>query len=135
MARRLLHSPIQQLSGQQSGRFNNRPRTDTPSTCIYPNCATIISDCSYLLQVWQPATFDAYLLQGFTQPASIMFTRVALSEIIDPTGWDEAEGTEAMEFMLRMVRRVNKVASTILALGSSKLRMCSWTSFARRSPD
>jgi len=56
-----------------------------------------------LRQVWQPATFDAYLLQGFTQPASIMFTRVALSEIIDATGWDEPDGTEAMEFMLRLI--------------------------------
>ena len=56
-----------------------------------------------LRHVWQPAMFDAYLLQGFTQPASIVFTRVAFSEIIDATGWDEAEGTEAMEFMLRMI--------------------------------
>ncbi len=36
-----------------------------------------------LREVWQPSMFDAYLLQGFTQPASIMFTRVALSEIIE----------------------------------------------------
>lgn len=56
-----------------------------------------------LRQVWQPAVFDAYLLQGFTQPASIMFARVALGEIIDATGWDEAEATESMELTLRMI--------------------------------
>lgn len=56
-----------------------------------------------LWQVWQPAVFDATVLQGFTQPASITFTRVALAEIIDSTGWNEAEATEAMEFMLRMI--------------------------------
>jgi AcrR family transcriptional regulator len=56
-----------------------------------------------LWQVWQPAVFDANVLQGFTQPASVTFTRVALAEIIDSTGWDEAEAAEAMEFMLRMI--------------------------------
>ena len=56
-----------------------------------------------LWQVWQPAVFDASVLQGFTQPASVTFTRVALAEIIDSTGWDEAEAAEAMEFMLRMI--------------------------------
>ena len=56
-----------------------------------------------LREVWQPSMFDAYLLQGFTQPASIMFTRVALSEIIEATGWNEAEATESMEVMLRMI--------------------------------
>jgi AcrR family transcriptional regulator len=56
-----------------------------------------------LRQVWQPAMFDAKVLQGFTQPASITFTRVAFSEIIDATGWEEAEAREAMEFTLRMI--------------------------------
>jgi len=62
-----------------------------------------IRENAVLREVWQPAMFDAYLLQGFTRPASIMFTRVALSEIIESTGWDEGEATEAMEFMLRMI--------------------------------
>ena len=53
-----------------------------------------------LRQVWQPAMFDANVLHGFTQPVSITFTRVAFAEIIDSTGWSEAE---AMEFMLRMI--------------------------------
>ena len=56
-----------------------------------------------LRQVWKPATFDATVLQGFTQPASITFTRVALAEIIDATGWSEEEAAESMEFMLRMI--------------------------------
>jgi AcrR family transcriptional regulator len=56
-----------------------------------------------LRQVWQPTTFDANVLQGFTQPASITFTRVALAEIIEATGWDEEEAAESMEFMLRMI--------------------------------
>lgn len=56
-----------------------------------------------LRQVWQPAMFDAKVLEGFTQPTSITFTRVAFSEIIDATGWGEAEATEAMECMLRMI--------------------------------
>ena len=56
-----------------------------------------------LRQVWQPAMFDANVLQGFTQPASITFTRVALAEIIDATGWDEEEAAESMEFLLRMI--------------------------------
>jgi AcrR family transcriptional regulator len=56
-----------------------------------------------LRQVWQPAMFDANVLHGFTQPASITFTRVAFAEIIEFTGWDEAEAMEAMEFMLRMI--------------------------------
>jgi AcrR family transcriptional regulator len=62
-----------------------------------------IRENAVLREVWQPAMFDAYLLQGFTQPASIMFTRVALSEMIESTGWDENEAAEAMEFMLRMI--------------------------------
>jgi AcrR family transcriptional regulator len=56
-----------------------------------------------LRQVWQPTMFDANVLQGFTQPASITFTRVALAEIIEATGWDEEEAAESMEFMLRMI--------------------------------
>ncbi|MBT8468633.1 MAG: TetR/AcrR family transcriptional regulator [Myxococcales bacterium] len=62
-----------------------------------------IRENAVLRQVWQPAMFDAYLLQGFTQPASIMFTRVALSEIIESAEWDEDEATEAMELVLRMM--------------------------------
>jgi AcrR family transcriptional regulator len=62
-----------------------------------------IQDNAVLRQVWKPALFDATVLQGFTQPASITFTRVALAEIIDATGWDEDEAAESMEFMLRMI--------------------------------
>lgn len=62
-----------------------------------------IRENAVLREVWQPAMFDAYLLQGFTQPASIMFTRVALREIIESTGWSENEASETMEFMLRMI--------------------------------
>ncbi|MFA9470022.1 MAG: TetR/AcrR family transcriptional regulator, partial [Deltaproteobacteria bacterium] len=62
-----------------------------------------IQENRVLRQVWQPAMFDATVLKGFTQPASITFTRVALSEIIDTTGWDEDEAAESMEFMLRMI--------------------------------
>ena len=62
-----------------------------------------IQENPVLRQVWQPAMFDATVLKGFTQPASITFTRVALSEIIDTTGWDEDEAAESMEFMLRMI--------------------------------
>lgn len=56
-----------------------------------------------LRQVWQPAMFDASVLQGFTQPASITFTRIAFTEIIEETDWDDAEAAEAMELMLRMI--------------------------------
>ena len=56
-----------------------------------------------LRQVWQPATFDANVLHGFTQPASITFTRAACSEIIEVTRWDEDQAAEGMEFMLRMI--------------------------------
>ncbi|HET6418272.1 MAG TPA: hypothetical protein VFG22_18390, partial [Polyangiales bacterium] len=62
-----------------------------------------IQENPVLRQVWQPATFDASVLHGFTQPASITFTRIALSEMIEASGWDDAESTEAMEFMLRMI--------------------------------
>jgi len=62
-----------------------------------------IAENPVLRQVWKPAMFDANVLQGFTQPASIMFTRVALAEIIDEIGWDEDEAAEAMEFMLRIM--------------------------------
>ena len=62
-----------------------------------------IRDNHVLRQVWQPAMFDASVLHGFTQPASITFTRVALAEIIDGTGWDEDAATESMELMLRMI--------------------------------
>jgi AcrR family transcriptional regulator len=62
-----------------------------------------IRDNPVLRQVWQPAMFDASVLHGFTQPASITFTRVALAEIIDGTGWDEDAATESMELMLRMI--------------------------------
>jgi len=79
-----------------------------------------IRENAVLREVWQPAMFDAYLLQGFTQPASIMFTRVALSEIIDSTGWGEEEGTEAMEFMLRMI--LSLLAAPEPARSESELR-------------
>ena len=61
-----------------------------------------IEENPVLRQVWRPATFDATVLQGFTQPASIMFARAAFAEIIDVAGWDEEEAAESMEFMLRM---------------------------------
>jgi AcrR family transcriptional regulator len=63
----------------------------------------VIRDNPVLRQVWQPATFDANVLHGFTQPASITFTRVACSEIIEITRWDEDQAAEGMEFMLRMI--------------------------------
>jgi AcrR family transcriptional regulator len=62
-----------------------------------------IEENAVLRQVWKPAMFDATVLQGFTQPASITFTRVALAEVIDATGWSEGEAAESMEFMLRMI--------------------------------
>jgi len=62
-----------------------------------------IRDNPVLWQVWQPSVFDASVLQGFTQPASITFTRIAFAEIIEAAAWDDAEATEAMEFMLRMI--------------------------------
>jgi AcrR family transcriptional regulator len=64
---------------------------------------TAIRENPVLRQVWQPAMFDANVLKGFTQPASITFTRVALSEIIDATGWDEEAAAESMEVTLRMM--------------------------------
>jgi len=63
----------------------------------------VIRENPVLRQVWQPATFDANVLHGFTQPASITFTRVACSEIIEITRWDEDQAAEGMEFMLRMI--------------------------------
>jgi AcrR family transcriptional regulator len=56
-----------------------------------------------LRQVWQPAMFDANVLHGFTQPPSITFARVAFTEIIEASGWDEEEAAETMELMLRMI--------------------------------
>lgn len=56
-----------------------------------------------LRQVWNEAAFDANVLRGFTQPASIAFTRVAFADIIEAAGWDEATTTEAMEYTLRMI--------------------------------
>ncbi len=56
-----------------------------------------------LRQVWQPAMFDANVLHGFTQPASITFARIAFTEIIETARWDETEAGEAMEFMLRVM--------------------------------
>jgi hypothetical protein len=55
MARRSLNSPHLKLFGQGSGRFNHRTGTDTPGTGIDPNCTAGVGNCSYLLQVWQPA--------------------------------------------------------------------------------
>jgi len=62
-----------------------------------------IDENPVLRQVWRPAMFDANVLQGFTQPASITFTRVALTEMIEQTGWSEAEANEAMEYILRII--------------------------------
>ncbi len=56
-----------------------------------------------LRQVWQPAMIDITVLRGFTQPASVTFTRVALGEMIEEAGWDEGEANEAMEYMLRII--------------------------------
>ncbi|MEM7136213.1 MAG: TetR/AcrR family transcriptional regulator [Myxococcota bacterium] len=56
-----------------------------------------------LRQVWNPPVFDALVLRGFTQPASIAFTRVAFGDFIDGAGWDEKETTEVMEYMLRII--------------------------------
>jgi len=56
-----------------------------------------------LKQVWNPPVFDAAVLRGFTQPASVAFTRVAFSDFIDAAGWDEAEAAEIMEYMLRLI--------------------------------
>ncbi len=56
-----------------------------------------------LKQVWNPPVFDALVLRGFTQPASIAFSRVAFGDFIDAAGWDEAESTEVMEYMLRLI--------------------------------
>lgn len=56
-----------------------------------------------LRQVWSPPVFDAAVLRGFTQPASIAFTRVAFSDFFETAGWDEAEATEVMEYMLRLI--------------------------------
>jgi AcrR family transcriptional regulator len=64
---------------------------------------TAIRENPVLRQVWQPAMFDANVLQGFTQPASITFTRVAFSDIISTIGWSESEAAEAMEYMLRII--------------------------------
>ena len=56
-----------------------------------------------LKQVWSPPVFDALALRGFTQPASIAFTRVAYGDFIDAAGWDEKETNEVMEYMLRLI--------------------------------
>ncbi len=62
-----------------------------------------IDENPVLRQVWQPEMFDAKVLRGFTQPASITFTRIALAEMIDEVGWGDAEANEAMEYMLRII--------------------------------
>jgi len=62
-----------------------------------------IRDNPVLRQVWSPPFFDAIVLRGFTQPASIAFTRVAFHDCIERAGWDETETTEVMEYMLRMI--------------------------------
>lgn len=56
-----------------------------------------------LRQVWSPPVFDALVLRGFTQPASIAFTRVAFGDFIEAAEWDENETTEVMEYMLRLI--------------------------------
>jgi AcrR family transcriptional regulator len=62
-----------------------------------------IAENPVLRQVWHSSAFDAGVLHGFTQPASITFTRVALAEIIKTAGWNEEEAAEAMEFVLRLI--------------------------------
>lgn len=62
-----------------------------------------IDENPVLRQVWQSSAFDANVLHGFTQPASITFTRVALADIIETASWNEAEAAESMEFVLRLI--------------------------------
>ena len=62
-----------------------------------------IKENPVLRQVWSPPVFDALVLRGFTQPASIAFTRVAFGDFIEAAGWDEKETTEVMEYMLRLI--------------------------------
>jgi len=82
-----------------------RPFPDPGEKIVAATLFTLraIQENPVLRQVWQPAMFDASVLHGFTQPASITFTRVALAEIIDATGWDEDAATESMEIMLRVI--------------------------------
>ncbi|MGB5812792.1 MAG: TetR/AcrR family transcriptional regulator [Polyangiales bacterium] len=62
-----------------------------------------VQDNGVLRQVWNSPVFDALVLRGFTQPASIAFTRVAFGDFVDAAGWDENETTEVMEYMLRLI--------------------------------
>ena len=62
-----------------------------------------IDENPVLRQVWQPSALDASVLHGFTQPASITFTRLALADIVETAGWSDAEAAEAMEFVLRVI--------------------------------
>lgn len=92
-------------------RLANEVRThmkgfDDPTECaVEAMVFTLqgIRENPVLKQVWSPPVFDAVVLRGFTQPASIAFTRVAFSDFIDAAGWDEAEATEVMEYMLRLI--------------------------------
>ena len=61
-----------------------------------------IGDNPVLKQVWNPPVFDAAVLRGFTQPASITFTRLAFTDFIENQGWDETESVEALEYVLRL---------------------------------
>ncbi len=82
-----------------------RPFADAGEKIVEATLFTLraIHENVVLRQVWKPAMFDAGVLSGFTQPASITFTRVALAETIDATGWNEAEAAESMELMLRIM--------------------------------
>ena len=77
------------------------PREKIVEASLFTICS--IRENPILRQVWKPAMFDANVLQGFTQPASITFARIAFAEIIETAGWDDAEAAEAMEFMLRLM--------------------------------
>ncbi len=73
-----------------------------------------------LKQVWSPPVFDAAVLRGFTQPASIAFTRVAFSDFIEAAGWSEDQATEVMEYMLRLI--MSFLASPDPQRGDQELR-------------
>ncbi len=62
-----------------------------------------VKENAVLKQVWNPPVFDAEVLRGFTQPASIAFARVAFADFIEQAGWSESETNEIMEYMLRLI--------------------------------
>jgi AcrR family transcriptional regulator len=103
----LIRSVLLQAGLRLANEVQQRIRTfpDPADKVVEATLFTLqaIQDNPVLRQVWQPAMFDANVLHGFTQPASITFTRIAFSEIIEASGWDDAEATESMELMLRMI--------------------------------